>query len=71
VTERFRRTPENIEYQYTVDDLIMYVGLVDAAPHIHPLKTGRAPAGTIEYSCIENNRDVQHLVTTKPGLGDK
>jgi hypothetical protein len=25
----------------------------------------------IEYSCSENNQDIQHLVTTKPALGQK
>jgi len=25
----------------------------------------------IEYSCSENNRDLQHLVTTKPALPQK
>jgi hypothetical protein len=34
-----------------------------------PLKLSPVLPELIEYSCSENNRDVQHLVTTKPQLG--
>jgi hypothetical protein len=34
-----------------------------------PLKLNPALPELIEYECSENNRDVQHLVTTKSAQG--
>ena len=69
VTERFRRTADTIEYEYTVDDPIMYAKPWTLSRVFTPLKLNPALPELIEYSCSENNRDVQHLVTTKPALG--
>ena len=34
----------------------------------HPQKVNPTLPEIIEYSCSENNRDLQHLVPTKPAL---
>jgi hypothetical protein len=69
VTERFRRIADNIQYEYTVDDPKMYEKPWTLSRTFTPLKLNPALPELIEYSCSENNRDVQHLVTTKPALG--
>jgi hypothetical protein len=69
VTERFRRTAENIQYEYTVDDPKMYATPWNLSRVFTPLKLIPALPELIEYSCSENNRDMQHLVPTKPALG--
>jgi hypothetical protein len=67
VIERLRRTaPGEITLNFTVDDPVMY-----AKPweHQRSLKTLKQTPGLpmlIEYSCNENNRDVEHLISTKP-----
>jgi len=66
VTERFRRTSEGIDYEYTVDDAKMYAKPWTQKRKITPLKTAPGMPELIEYSCNENNKDIQHLVTTKP-----
>jgi len=66
VIERFRRTPDTIEYQYTVDDPKMYAQPWTLQRVYKPLKLSPRLPELIEYSCSENNRDLQHLVTTKP-----
>lgn len=71
VTERFRRTADTIEYEYTLDDPKMYAKPWSLSRVFTPLKLNSALPELIEYSCSENNRDVQHLVTTKPALGKK
>ena len=71
VTERFRRTPDNIEYEYTVDDPALYAEPWTLHRVYTPLKLDTRLPELIEYSCSENNRDVQHLVTTKPAVGEK
>jgi hypothetical protein len=71
VTERFRRTPDNIEYEYTVDDPALYAEPWTLHRVYTPLKLDARLPELIEYSCSENNRDVQHLVTTKPASGEK
>ena len=68
VIERFRRTPDNIEYEYTVDDPKMYAQPWTLKRVYKPLKLSPRLPELIEYSCSENNRDIQHLVTTKPAL---
>ena len=71
VTERFRRTPDNIQYEYTLDDPEMYAKPWTLQRVYTPLKLDPALPELIEYSCSENNRDVQHLVTTKPAVPKK
>jgi len=71
VIERFRRTAENIEYEYTVDDPKMYAKPWTLRRVYTPLKLDPNLPELIEYSCSENNKDVQHLVTTKPALEQK
>lgn len=66
VIERFRRTADAIEYQYTVDDPKMYAQPWTLKRVYKPLKLSPRIPELIEYSCSENNRDLQHLVTTKP-----
>ena len=67
VTERMRRTgPGTIAYQITVDDPVMY-----AKPWVHdrvltPLKPTPGLPELLEYECGENNKDLQHLISTKP-----
>jgi hypothetical protein len=34
-----------------------------------PLKLNPALPELIEYECSENNKDLQHLVTSKPAIG--
>ncbi len=71
VTERFHRTPQNIEYEYTVDDPKMYSKPWSQKRILKPLQLTAELPEIIEYSCSENNQDIQHLVTTKPALGQK
>jgi hypothetical protein len=71
VVERFRRTGANIEYEYTVDDPKMYAQPWTLQRVYTPLKLSPGLPELIEYSCSENNRDVKHLVTTKPALEQK
>ena len=66
VIERFRRTADTIEYQYTVDDPKMYAQPWTLKRVYKPLKLSPRLPELIEYSCSENNRDLQHLVPTKP-----
>ena len=68
VTERFRRTADTIQYEYTVDDPKMYATPWALSRVFTPLKLNSSLPELIEYSCSENNRDVQHLVTTRPAL---
>jgi hypothetical protein len=69
VTERFRRTADNIQYEYTLNDSKMYEKPWPLSRTFTPLKLDPALPELIEYECSENNRDVQHLVTTRPALG--
>ena len=66
VVERFRRLPEAIEYEYTVFDPVMYKEPWTQKRQITPLKVKPGLPELIEYLCTENNRDVQHLISTKP-----
>jgi hypothetical protein len=67
VIERLRRTgPDAIAYEYTVDDPVMYAKPWKQARVLTPLKpTARLPE-LLEYSCNDNNKDLQHLISTKP-----
>jgi hypothetical protein len=69
VTERFRRTADSIQYEYTVDDSKMYEKPWTLSRTFTPLKLNAALPELIEYECSENNKDLQHLVTSKPALG--
>lgn len=71
VTERFRRTAQNIEYEYTVDDPKMYSKPWTLKRTLTPLKIARGLPELLEYSCTENNQDVRHLVSSKPAAESK
>lgn len=66
VIEKFQRTPEGIGYDYTIIDPVMYTKPWTQHRKMTPLKVGHGLPELIEYSCNENNKDVQHLVTNKP-----
>jgi hypothetical protein len=67
VIERFDRKPGTIAYQYTIDDPKMFSSPWTTPPRTFvPLKVVPGLPEIIEYSCSENNRDVQHLMSTKP-----
>ncbi len=68
VIERFERKPDTIAYQYTVDDPKMYAKPWTLDRVIKPLKITPGLPALIEYSCTENNKDVQHLRSNKPAL---
>ncbi len=68
VIERFTRTPTGIAYEYTVDDPKMYTKPWVQKRTITPLKTTPGLPELIEYSCNENNKDLPHLISTKPAL---
>lgn len=66
VIERLRRTPDTIVLEYTVDDPKMYSLPWKQERVLRPLKAVHGMPELIEYVCTENNRDVPHLITTKP-----
>lgn len=66
VIEKFERTGDTIAYEYTVDDPKMYAKPWTLKRTFTPLKKVAGLPELIEYSCTENNRDVQHLISTKP-----
>src|SRR5215472_507086 len=66
VIEKFTRMPKGIELQMTVDDPKMYSKPWVLTRMITPLKINPAIGELLEYSCTENNRDVQHLISNKP-----
>ena len=66
VTERFQRKEGAIAYEFTVDDPKMYSKPWSVQRNITPLKTTPGLPELLEYSCNENNKDVQHLISTKP-----
>jgi len=67
LTERFVRTPTTINLEYTIDDPKMYSKPWVQQRIIRPLPpAAHGLPELIEYSCEENNRDIQHLITTKP-----
>ncbi len=69
VIERLRRTaPDTIVLNFTVDDPVMYAKPWELERTLKPLKQTPGLPMLIEYSCNENNRDVQHLISTKPAL---
>jgi hypothetical protein len=72
VVERLTRTaPDAIAYVVTINDPVMY-----AKPWTHErnFKTAQPPKGLpdlLEYSCMDNNVDVPHLVSTKTAAGNQ
>lgn len=67
VIERMQRTaPDTISLQFTLDDPKMYSKPWTLERTIKPLKQVKGLPMLLEYSCNENNRDVQHLISTKP-----
>ena len=71
VIERFTRKTVTFVYQYTIDDVKMYSAPWTVPERVFmPLKAVPGLPELIEYSCTENNRDVQHLISTKPA-GDR
>ncbi|PWT86744.1 MAG: hypothetical protein C5B58_00910 [Acidobacteria bacterium] len=70
VIERFERKEGTIAYTYTLDDPKMFTALwTTPVRTFTPLKTYAGLPEIIEYSCTENNKDVQHLISTKPPVG--
>ena len=68
VVERFRRLPKLIEYEYTVYDPTMYKEPWSQKRNLTPLAMTPGLPELIEYLCTENNKDVKHLMSTKPAL---
>jgi hypothetical protein len=67
LTERMVRTPTTINLEYTIDDPKMYSKPWVQQRIIRPLPpAAHGLPELIEYSCEENNKDLQHLITTKP-----
>jgi hypothetical protein len=66
VIERLQRTPDGISYEFTVDDPIMYSQPWTLQRTLTPLKMTPGLPELIEYNCDENNRDLKHLISTKP-----
>jgi hypothetical protein len=66
VVEKFQRTPEGIDYEYSVIDPIMYAKPLVQRRKMTPLKVLPGLPELLEYSCNENNKDVEHLVPNKP-----
>jgi hypothetical protein len=66
VIERLRRTADAIMLDFTVDDPKMYSRPWKHERIIGPLPPIPGLPELIEYACNENNRDLPHLVSTKP-----
>lgn len=71
VIERFRRNGDNVEYQYTLEDPKTYAKPWTLKRTLTPLKMAAGLPELLEYECSENNRDLKHLVPTKPALEQK
>jgi len=71
VIERFTRKKDGILMNYDVIDPVMYAKPWNLERTLTPLKASYGLPELIEYACNENNRDVQHLISTKPALGAK
>jgi hypothetical protein len=68
VIERIRRTgPETLEYEITIDDPKFYSKPWTHKGVLRPQKATEGLPELLEYFCNENNRDIQHLMSTKPG----
>ncbi|HUA19366.1 MAG TPA: hypothetical protein VMB25_11525, partial [Bryobacteraceae bacterium] len=67
-----RETPEERQQQKsTVDDPVMYSKPWVLSRVFKPLQLNPKLPELIEYSCSENNKDIQHLISTKPALGKR
>ena len=67
VIEHLRRSgPDSIAYDYIVDDPAMYAKPWKQERVLTPLKPTTGLPELLEYSCNENNKDLQHLISTKP-----
>ena len=69
VIERFTRTPDSIVMNYDIIDPVMYSKPWNLERPLTPLKAVHGLPELIEYACNENNRDVEHLISTKPAVG--
>lgn len=66
VIERFTRQGDNIVMNYDIIDPVMYQKPWNLERPLTPLKAVHGLPELIEYACTENNRDVEHLISTKP-----
>jgi hypothetical protein len=66
VVERLRRTPDTIALEFTLDDPEMYAKPWTLQRVWKPLPPPPGLPMLLEYLCEENNRDLPHLISTKP-----
>ena len=67
VIERLTRTgPETLSYEITVEDPAMYSRPWTHKGNLKPIKATKGLPELLEYFCNENNRDTEHLISTKP-----
>ena len=66
VIERFSWSGQNIMMNYDIIDPVMYAKPWNLERPLTPLKAVHGLGELIEYSCNENNKDLQHLISTKP-----
>jgi hypothetical protein len=66
VIERFTRTPNSIVMNYDIIDPVMYSKPWNLERPLTPLKAVYGLPELIEYECQENNKDLEHLISTKP-----
>jgi hypothetical protein len=71
VIERLTRAPDTLILDFTVDDPVMYSKPWNHHRVIKPLTQRPGLPMLLEYSCNENNKDVQHLISTKPAADKK
>lgn len=71
VIERFRRLPDKVDYEFTVDDPKMYAKPWTHSRPLTPMKPTPGLPDLLEYNCAENNKDLNHLMSTKPALPQK
>jgi hypothetical protein len=66
VIERFTRTPNSIVMNYDIIDPVMYAKPWNLERPLTPLKASYGLPELLEYECQENNKDLEHLISTKP-----
>lgn len=70
VIERFTRVRDaegdRIVMNYDIIDPVMYAEPWNLERPLTPLEAVHGLPPLLEYSCTENNKDVEHLVSTKP-----
>jgi hypothetical protein len=70
VIERLQRpSKDQLTLDFTVEDPVMYAKPWHQHRVITPLAQTPGLPMLLEYSCNENNKDLQHLISTKPALG--